>query len=182
MVRSAVVLLLASTIVAHVGCGGEEVGCTPDGNAAEDLPKDAPPNGTCAPEGEVFTDHYGCAEVAGPCPSNGSPGAKRAVAASDEQEGDPDLAWSRAQLQSCSCMCCHGEGGLGAHEWVWDLEGSWTDSATTRRLRKLAGEPGSTGIPAESNNGFGRDVIDLPTTDPERMRAFIERTIARRGE
>jgi hypothetical protein len=180
VVRSVLMVLLTATLVAHAGCGGEELGCTPDGNAAEDLPKDAAPNGTCAPEGEPFTDHFACAGVAGPCPTTGESGAKRAVAASDEQRADPDLEWSKAQLVSCSCSCCHGEGGLGAHEWTWDFEGSWTDSATTARLRQMAGEPGSEGIDPTSNNGFSREVIDLPTTDSGRMRAFLERTIERR--
>ncbi len=158
--------------------------CLPDGSDAVDLPEDAIINGTCAPEGELFTDHYSCDTVAGPC-TDEAPGQPSAVVDEDPARlDDPDLAWSTAQLGSCSCSCCHGNAGVAAFEWSWEFAPVWTDSANTERLRDLAAAPPSSysSIPADDNNGFERETIGVPTNDAARMRGYIEREIARRGE
>lgn len=173
----------AMTLLAAVLAGCDDKVCTPAGEYDGDGPPPGVTNGTCAPEEQLFTDHFSCNGIQGPCPSSDERGAKRRVAEDASRLGDPDLAWSTAQLTSCSCTCCHHDGGLSAHVWSWDFAPVWTDSLDTERLKTLAARPTDPheDIAPADNNGFSRVESDIPSTDGVRMRAFLERELARRG-
>jgi hypothetical protein len=68
--------------------------------------------------------------------------------------------------------------------WDTDREGLWTDDFTGRGLAMAAGWLDTSvlgAFPPEENNGFDRTRTALPSTDPERMIAFFEGELARRG-
>ena len=173
--RSTWVALFVSLLLS--GCGNDR--CHPNGNDVEDEDS-AIQNGTCALEGTLFEDSFSCSKVGGPCPgSSGQASAK--VAEDADRLADPDAAWARDQLGACSCVCCHHSGGIADHEWTWDFEPVWTVSAESKVLRELL-EPVDEEYrmsPAK-NNGFSVRELHLPTTDAPRLKAFIERELARR--
>jgi cytochrome c553 len=175
--------LAAATLLACGGGGPGEV-CIAAGTTTDADDPEVLFNGTCVAEGELFSDSYDCDLVEGPC-SSVRLGATIEVGDPDpERLDDPDLAWSTAQLASCSCICCHNEDGVSAHIWSWDYAPAWTDTISSERLETLMEYAGHRGdiLQPEENNGFRRDIIGLPTNDPERMRAFAQRELARRGE
>jgi hypothetical protein len=156
-----------------VGCRDQ---CTPNDGEPTGVE-----NGTCAPEGAAFTDHFSCDGIAGPCPSTDERGARAQVPADATRQDDPDLAWSAQQIRACSCSCCHNDDGLAAHVYSWNFAPAWTDSLSTERLETLAaGDYDDEDISPSENNGFSRLISDIPSTDGERMRAFFERELNRR--
>ncbi|MCO4770790.1 MAG: hypothetical protein KDA24_12230 [Deltaproteobacteria bacterium] len=176
-------LLLPALMAA---CGGSESVCLSDGVQYDELPEGAIFNGTCVSEGERFDDRYSCDMVEGPCRDepHGTP-SSQVTNPDPERLNDPDLDWAQAQAASCSCSCCHRDSGVSADIWSYDFEGgAWTDSMNTDRLRRLAEYPSHTGnvLSPEENFGFRRDETGMPTTDPDRLRAFLEREVMRRGD
>jgi hypothetical protein len=166
---------LLTTSLGAWGCS-EEV-CTPSGEGEANGVQ----NGTCAPEGERFTDHFSCEGVEGPCAGGGERGAKAQVAADPATQSDPDLAWSANQIRACSCSCCHNNQGVAAHIYSWDFAPAWTDSLSTERLERVVGEYNSDeDIAAADNNGFSRLGTGIPSTDPTRLSAFLARELERR--
>ena len=142
-------------------------------------------NGTCAPEGEIFTSVYSCATAQGPSPTE-PPGAVSQVTHNPAILEDPDYDWVLGQLSACSCTCCHTGAGIGTYRWSSTFEPAWSDSADSKALDALQRDPAQltlpNAIPPEENNGFSRYETTHPTTDPERFRAFILRELARRNE
>ncbi|MFT7520485.1 MAG: hypothetical protein ACI9MC_002634 [Kiritimatiellia bacterium] len=153
-----------------------------DGPAPEDE-RGGELNGTCAPEGEVFTDHYSCDGVEGPSRGDEPPGAVARVDENPARALDPDLPWVQDQLAACSCICCHNNNGESAHIWSWDFEPVWTDSIETDRLERMASEdafrPGDN-IDPTTNNGFSRVISGIPSTDGERLMEYLRREVERR--
>jgi hypothetical protein len=138
-------------------------------------------NGTCAPDGESFTDHFSCDGIAGPCPSTDERGASARVSPDASRQDDPDLAWSAQQIRACSCSCCHNDDGLAAHIYSWNFSPAWTDSLNTERLESLAtGDGRDDDLSPGENNGFSREISDIPSTDGNRMKAFFQRELSRR--
>jgi hypothetical protein len=165
-------------ILLFLACGEGSARCTPDGF---DTGPAGEINGTCAPEGTLYTDVYSCQGVDGPCPGSDE-GASAKVDEDASRLDDADLTWATAQLGSCSCSCCHNNEGVSAYVWSWDFSPVWTDSLDAERLQKLVDgdTPHDNDIRPARNNDFTREGTGIPTTDPERMRAFLERELDRR--
>lgn len=179
------VFLVVSTLPLLSACG-EQGSCLADGVRYEELPEGSIFNGTCVPEGQRFGEQFDCDLVEGPCTDaeRGQPSVQ-VIDPDPERLTDPDLGWASAQVASCSCSCCHNDAGVSAYVWSHDFANEvWTDSMNTDRLRALAEYPVHTGniLSPDENHGFHRDQTGLPTTDPDRLRAFLEREIARRGD
>ncbi|MCB9540404.1 MAG: proteinase inhibitor [Myxococcales bacterium] len=109
-------------------------------------------------------------------------------------EGDPrlddadymgELAWVKQQAEASACACCHTASDTPMGAAVWDTEAGplWIDTVSDEALAMLGGYTDSAAfgfLPAGENNGFDRSTTGLPTTDVERLRAFVERELARR--
>lgn len=152
-------------------------------------------NGTCVAEGELFTDTYSCPPVNGPPGDPAMASASRPDKLDPARLDDPDLAWVREQMYSCSCVCCHATpeasdaqpSGEGRFVWDASFEPAWVDSATDHTLRGIAGLDNSgfttAVIPPEDNHGFSRGPnFAIPSTDLERLAAFAERELGRRAD
>ncbi|MED5370013.1 MAG: hypothetical protein VX899_03280 [Myxococcota bacterium] len=87
----------------------------------------------------------------------------------DPRLEDPELLWLAAEIERCTCVCCHKEayGGPGVYFYDMDFSPVWIDSASTWSLNVLSGE---TNNPTQS----------LPSDEPERVLAIIEAEIDRR--
>src|SRR5688572_19689452 len=151
--RAKLRVLGALVCLSIAGCGKDDGPCHPSGADVEDV-NQAIKNGTCAAENTAFEDTYECSRVEGPCPgSSGEASAK--VAEDPSRLEDPDLAWSVAQLDACTCSCCHDVGGVGDHRWSSNFTPAWTDSAETRVLRILLEPvPSDIRIAASDSNGL----------------------------
>jgi len=140
-------------------------------------------NGTCVAEGELFRDTYDCAVVEGPGPGSEAGPRSKVTDADPARLQDPDAEWARAQVNACSCICCHSEGGRGAAWWAADFEPFWVDAATDSALQSLSGTEKEGGKGAwlnpATNHGFTRE-FGPPSTDPERMGAFYRRQLGYR--
>ena len=97
-----------------------------------------------------------------------------------------ELAWVTEQARSSACTCCHDtkQAPAGASQWAIDAAPIWTDTASDQAIGLFAGLSDSTLLGVfrpEDNNGFNRELVGLPSTDPARMRAFFRAELARRG-
>lgn len=97
-----------------------------------------------------------------------------------------EFRWVTAQVDATACVCCHKAtlAPEGASGWHTDAEGIWLDGVDDDGLAMLAGWIDSTAFgafDASDNNGFARKLTGLPSTDPLRMRRFLEAELARRG-
>ncbi|MCA9540310.1 MAG: proteinase inhibitor, partial [Myxococcales bacterium] len=172
---------------------GEKV-CTPP---ADGVPGQGP-DGTvctwdgmqgCTEEGRRFIDQASCA----------TPWRQRGyypvpIAANtptdDPRLGDAaymaEVRWVTAQVEACSCTCCHSTEATPNGPSLWFIEDGpiWTDAVSNNGLAMFAGfAPSETfgAYPAADNNGFSRDRTGLPTTDVERLQRFVRSELARRG-
>lgn len=96
-----------------------------------------------------------------------------------------ELSWVTSQAASTGCTCCH-DSTLQVGYAAWDIaaEWIWTDMLTPRGVAILAGKiPSDSGglYPTEENFGFDRSQTGIASTDPNRMRAFFEAELSRRG-
>lgn len=139
-------------------------------------------------EGRRFSDYASCDVVYTQRPYYPAPPAEEADA-DDPRLDDPsyaaELSWVYDQIEASACVCCHGEEAPnGASNWTIDADGNWMSTFYDSGLAMSAGWVDSTAFgayPAEDNNGFHRDVVGIPSTDPERMIAFFEAELAYRG-
>ncbi len=104
----------------------------------------------------------------------------------DEPTYVAELAWVRGEVEASACVCCHAESAApeGPSIWFVDAPGNWMNSFYPSGLAFAGGIVDSSAFgayPAEQNNGFHRDTTGLPSTDPERMRAFFLAEFAHRG-
>jgi predicted CxxxxCH...CXXCH cytochrome family protein len=138
-------------------------------------------NGQCVEHGMRFLDVFSCDTVLGPSPTR-PPGSTSQVAHDPAVLDDPDYGWVLAQIEACSCTCCHSEGGVGSYVWSHDFAPAWTDSIASGDLTALgfAGRPNA--IAPDDNFGFSRSDSGLPTTDATRLQAFVDRELVRRGD
>lgn len=140
-------------------------------------------------EGLRFDDYASCDTVRTQRPYYG-------VAARGETDpNDPrledeafmaEVRWAREQVEATGCVCCHSvESAPGGVTSDWFIEEAiWLDTVSDAGLALFAGWADSRSLgayPSESNNGFDRETLGLPTTDIERMRALIEGELGRRG-
>ena len=140
-------------------------------------------------EGRKFIDYASCEPV-----FSQRPYYARAVTADtapdDPRLSDPDWVdeydWVTAQVESAACVCCHSEDIAPDGPSGWYLEASpiWIDTLDDDGLAMMAGWVDSTAFGAfapEDNNGFDRGTTGVPTTDIDRMQAFLEGELTRRG-
>ncbi|MFN3197743.1 MAG: proteinase inhibitor [Bradymonadia bacterium] len=97
-----------------------------------------------------------------------------------------DLAWVKEEIEACACVCCHSSRVKPEGASAWDIEAGtlWIDNMADTGLAMMAGLADSTSFgnyEPEDNNGFDRSVVGTPTTDNERMRAFLVKEFLDRG-
>lgn len=97
-----------------------------------------------------------------------------------------EARWLTAQVESCSCSCCHSMEATPRGPSMWFVEDGplWFDSVSDEGLAMFAGFAESEAFgayPAEDNNGFDRTRTGLPTTDTERLQRFLRAELNRRG-
>lgn len=141
-------------------------------------------------EGRLFSDYADCDVVISQRPYWAA-SAEVDVAADDPRLTDPDwqdeYAWVTAQVEASACICCHSvDEAPNGEPSGWNLQAApiWTESLDDDGMAMMAGWVDSSVFGAfapEDNNGFARDLTGLPSTDPQRMRAFWEGELARRG-
>ena len=96
-----------------------------------------------------------------------------------------ELLWAQGQVASSGCSCCHSSQSGSGHATAWDADAPavWTDTISLARLYLLSGmiaEHKEFGVDPADNHGARRDVVMIPSSDPERLRAFLVRVRATR--
>jgi hypothetical protein len=143
----------------------------------------------CTEEGRRFEDYGNCEEIRtqrpyGPVPPNDTQPTE------DARMQDPtyaaEVAWVKGQIESCACVCCHKDSVSPGGASIFDTEfpGNFANSFTDWGLAFGARVFDSSllgAYPAPENNGFGRDVAGMPSTDQERMKAFFAGELQHRG-
>lgn len=143
----------------------------------------------CTEPGRKFADYGSCETVRtqrpyAPVPPNPPP------AEPDLRLEDPvyagELAWVKEQVEACACVCCHQTSVTPDGASVWDIEaeGNWVSTFSPYGLAFAGGFLDSSllgAYPAEDNNGFTREGLGLPSTDPARMVAFFAAELGYRG-
>jgi len=143
-----------------------------------------------APEGLHFNEVGACEQVFTQAPSWFVPPAR--VYASpltllEDPEFSSELEWAREQVNSSGCACCHSSAIGSGHSSGWDAGAPavWTDTITNARLYLLSGmieahrEFGA--FAPEENHGASRADVMIPSSDPQRLRAFFLSEFERRG-
>ncbi len=102
----------------------------------------------------------------------------------DDADYVAELGWVREQIEASACVCCHSDvAPNGPSNWTIDASGNWVGTFDDSGLAFSAGwiDSSSFGTFApQDNNGFDRR-YGIPSTEPERMRAFFEAELAHRG-
>lgn len=133
-----------------------------------------PGHNDCLPEGEAMSLETcrAVVEADGRVPttsylSSGAP----APTDDDPRLSDPDYVWLTDSARRCTCSCCHSTlaGGPGVHRWDIDFAPVWIDSANDWVLTVFVGD----------TDEYPQT---LPSEDPDRVRAVIEREFARREQ
>lgn len=142
----------------------------------------------CTELGRNFADYASCEPI---YPVRGYyPAPPAPETAPDPRMQDPayaaEVAWVKAQVEACSCVCCHQGSVTPAGAAIWDTEfnGNFLNNFTPWGLAFMAGFVDSSifgSRPAEENNGFSRDVTGMPTQDSERLLKFFTEELAHRG-
>lgn len=139
--------------------------------------------------GKYYPDYASCDVVRTQRPYRPVPPAG-ATRADDPRLQDQaflaELAWVTEQARASACTCCHDTkiAPAGASQWAIDAGPIWTDTASDRAIGFFAGLSDSSVLGffrPEDNNGFNRELVGLPSTDPPRMQAFFRAELARRG-
>ena len=144
----------------------------------------------CSEPGRKFTDYASCEPVLTQRPYAPVPAASTPAADDDPRLENTvfleELEWVKEQVEACACVCCHDNdiAPAGASNWDIDAGPLWIDTFFDSGLAMIAGWVDSSSFgafPPEDNNGFSRDRTGLPTTDVERLKAFFEQELERRG-
>ncbi|MCO4773162.1 MAG: proteinase inhibitor [Deltaproteobacteria bacterium] len=104
-----------------------------------------------------------------------------------DPEWNEEYEWVTGQVEASACVCCHSTVDApeaGTSGWFLEADGIWTDTLDDDGMAMMAGWVDSTAFgafPPEENNGFGRDLTGMPSTDQPRMEAFWAGELARRG-
>ena len=165
----------------EIAADGTSSAIEPGGDESSGAPAMHATNGQCVEQGMRFLDVYSCDTVLGPSPTR-PPGSAAQVAHDPAVLDDPDYDWVLAQIEACSCTCCHSEAGVGSYVWSHDFTPAWTDSVASGDLVTLGFIGGLETIDPGDNFGFSRSDSALPTTDAMRLQAFVDRELARRGD
>ena len=146
--------------------------------------------GGCTEPGRKFWDYAACEPVLTQRPYYPVPPSAYQTPEDDPIHQDEaflaELEWVKDEAEACGCVCCHTESQTPSGASMWDTEapGIWTDSFTNEGLATAAGWIDSSALgafDAGDNNGFDRTKTVLPTTDVNRMVAFFESELKRRG-
>ncbi len=143
----------------------------------------------CTEPGLHYADYAVCEDVLSQRPywSNPYPITDNA---DDSRLTDEDYQreseWVKSEVESCACVCCHSESRTPEGVGQWDTEAGplWADTFSDTGLAMMAGWVSSTAFgefDAEMNHGFDRSRTGAPSTDPDRMIAFFESELDRRG-
>jgi hypothetical protein len=143
----------------------------------------------CTEEGRRFEDYGNCEEIRTQRPYNPVP-PNDTQPADDPRMNDPvyaaEVEWVKGQIESCACVCCHKSSLTPEGASIFDTEhpGNFVNSFTDWGLSFGANVFDSSLLgryPAEENNGFGREISGISSTDQERMKRFFEGELAHRG-
>jgi len=130
-----------------------------------------PTHDECLPPGERMSDETCLAVIEhdGRLPGQSFDKSGVEVVGDDPRVGSDDLLWLTAEIERCTCSCCHQSelGGPGAYFWDLDYDGVWLDSASRWSLQVLAGIH-------DSENQV------LPSDDLPRVQQIVLDEIARR--
>jgi len=105
----------------------------------------------------------------------------------DDADWQTENDWVTGQVEASACVCCHTTEfapDAGASGWFLEADGLWIDTLDDDGLAMMAGWIDSTAFgafPPEINNGFAREITGMPSSDPTRMKAFLEGELSRRG-
>ncbi|MFT5457486.1 MAG: hypothetical protein ACI9K2_003980 [Myxococcota bacterium] len=140
-------------------------------------------------EGRRFVDYASCETVVKQRPYYSYPPSADTPPDDgrlDDPEWKAELDWVTAQVEASACTCCHTAEFAPAGPSGWFLEDGpvWLDGVDDDGLAMLAGWVDSTAFGAideDDNNGFSRTHTGLPTSDVDRMVAFLELELDRRG-
>ena len=163
--RNSIALVLFATLGA----------CDPTEQTPVETPTvaDLPGHNECLPPGEVMDDDTCLAVVEhdGRSPTTGANQTGMAPDPEDPRLTDPDYLWLEAEIERCTCVCCHkgSLGGPGVHRWDFEYEPVWIDSANDWTLAVFMGD----------TEEYEQT---LPTEDQERLREVITRERERRRE
>ncbi len=180
-------------------CGGEPTGPSTSRKAfvppyldcRDPLPGEGPGNSDgkicthvlvsgCTEPGRRFDDYASCDDVRTQRPFFSYPVTTN-TSSNDQRLSDQkymeEVKWAAEQTAACSCVCCHSDKSKGgASGWSIDAGPIWIDSVSDSGLAMMAGLVDSTAFgtyPPSQNNGFDRATTGLPTTDVNRMQAFL---------
>lgn len=146
-------------------------GCGTEGDLAEP-PIDLPGHNDCLPEGERLSAETCLAVVEhdGRQPTSSSNVSGIVADPEDPRLDDPEYQWLAGEIERCTCVCCHAAsyGGPGVHRWDLEHAPVWIDSANAWTLSVFVGD----------TDEYAQT---LPTSDPDRMRAVIDRELERRA-
>jgi hypothetical protein len=146
----------------------------------------------CTEPGRNFSEYGSCDAVLTQRPYWPAPPAEPLAPEGDDPRLlDPsyvdELAWAKSEVEACGCICCHSERvapNAAPSNWYVEAPGVWVDSFYPTGLALGAGWVDSTSFGAfakHDNNGFEREATGLPSSNPERMKAFFEAELAYRG-
>jgi len=145
-------------------------------------------------EGRRFSDYADCSVIQRQRPY--SPVDPNPLSLQeDPRMSDPvyvaEEDWVRGQLRASACDCCHSSlAPSGPSVFNSDFSGNMANQFSDRGIAMGAGwipTEGFGSYPPEENNGFWRSSPEdphlsaLPTTDPDRMKAFFEAEALLRG-
>jgi len=145
----------------------------------------------CTEPGRNYEDYASCDDVRTQRPYYPSPPSSEGPSLDDSRLTDPlyaaDVAWVKEQLDACACVCCHKESitPSGAAIFDTDATGNWVNTFSDWGIAFAARAFDSSLLGAyapDDNNGFGRTISGLPSTDQMRMKAFFERELLHRGK
>lgn len=143
----------------------------------------------CTEPGRNFSDYASCDTVRTQRPYAPAPPPEPPVA-QDPRMQDPayvaELDWVREQVEACACVCCHQGSKTPSGASIWDIEAedNWVNTFSPYGLAFAGGFIDSSllgAYPASENNGFSRENLGIPSTDPERMARFFEGELVFRG-
>jgi hypothetical protein len=143
----------------------------------------------CTEPGKYFPDYASCAVVRTQRPF--WPEAPAHEPSPDDPRLQDDafmreLAWMTQQVEASGCSCCHDARQNDGMTGQWDIRHGpiWLDTLSDSGLSLFIGLADSSTLgayPAADNAGFDRSHTGLPTTDTDRMQAFLRRELDRRG-
>lgn len=143
----------------------------------------------CTEPGRKFAEYASCEQVRTQRPYSAVPPNPPPVDP-DPRLADPqyaaELAWVTEQVEACACVCCHQTSETPEGAAIWDIEapGNWINTFSPYGLAFAGGFLDSYLLGAYAsadNNGFDRERTGIPTTDPDRLRAFFAKELEFRG-